>query len=131
MEVPNLFARIEATVDQYCLAWSCEDHATREQLLLASMSPLARYCDPNTAADLSLTELQAHIAGVVARRPGARVVRTSRVDGHHNYGRFLWGVELPDGTMLPESIDFIEWDASGLLLRVTGFFGTLEPSPMS
>jgi hypothetical protein len=27
--------------------------------------------------------------------------------------------------MLPESIDFIEWDASGLLLRVTGFFGTL------
>lgn len=116
---------IEMLVDQYCLAWSSTDPLLRARLIAKTMSTLATYVDPGTQGELNVAELQDHIVRVQARRPGARVIRTSKVDHHHRFGRFLWCVELADGTRLPESIDFIETDSSGLLLRVTGFFGTL------
>jgi hypothetical protein len=72
-----------------------------------------------------LDDLLAHIDSVVVRRPGAKVVRTSRVDAHHDLARFAWRVVLADGTAVPEGLDLAELSADGQIRRSGGFFGPL------
>jgi hypothetical protein len=84
----------------------------------------ATYTDP-TAHVAGVDQLVAHIEKVLARRPGARVIRTSAVDAHHGFVRFAWRVVQADGTLLPEGIDFAEVDNDGAIRGVVGFFGAL------
>jgi hypothetical protein len=70
-----------------------------------------------------LDDLLAHIDEVVARRPGATVIRASRVDAHHGLARFAWRVEQADGMALPEGLDLAELSADGRIRRIIGFFG--------
>ncbi len=72
-----------------------------------------------------LDALLAHIDAVIARRPGARVVRTTRVDVHHDLARFGWRVVQADGTTLPEGLDLAELSEDGRIRRIVGFFGPL------
>jgi hypothetical protein len=67
-----------------------------------------------------------HIAKVRAKRPGAKVLRTSRLDRHHNLVRFAWRVVLADGAALPEGLDiaFVPVD-DAKIERILGFFGAL------
>lgn len=98
----------------------------RERHLEAVWEQGATYTDPATSVT-TLQELLTHIAGVQARRPGARVLRTSRVDVHHKLARFHWHVALADGTTLPEGIDFAELSDDGRRIkRIVGFFGPLK-----
>jgi hypothetical protein len=116
----------EQLIDRYCLAWSADDPAEREQHLRAVWADGATYTDPRVHAT-TIDELLAHISRIHAGRPGARVLRTSRVDLHHNLARFHWHVALPDGTSLPDGIDFAELDATGSrITRIVGFFGPLR-----
>ena len=69
----------------------------------------------------------AHIERVLAGRPGAKVVRTSKVDIHHHVARFAWHVVLADGSSLPDGVDIAWISADGKTLeRIIGFFGPLE-----
>jgi hypothetical protein len=123
----NKTMTIEALIDQYCLGWSDPQASERARLIRASLTDEATYCDPR-ADRLGIEALLDHIARVHVTRPGARVVRTSRVDAHHGLARFHWRVEMPDGTALPEGIDFVELSADGTkLARIVGFFGPLSP----
>jgi hypothetical protein len=116
----------EELIDRYCLAWTSADTAERELHLKAVWDHGATYTDPRTNVT-GLEGLLAHIAGVQAQRPGARVLRTSRVDVHHKLARFHWHVALPDGTTLPEGIDFAELSDDGTRIkRIVGFFGPLK-----
>jgi hypothetical protein len=116
--------KLTELVDTYCRVWSEPDALLREQLLAGVWSSGATYTDPTVHA-ASAGELLAHIAKVVARRPGARVVRTSAVDEHHGWARFAWRVIESDGTLLPEGIDFVELSRDGKIQRIVGFFGPL------
>lgn len=88
--------RIDELVDVYCLAWTSPDPAERARALASVWAPGARYTDPTV--DVTGAEaLLAHIDKVLARRPGARVVRTSAVDSHHGVARFAWCVVTADG----------------------------------
>jgi len=111
-------------IDRYCEGWSAPDPADRERLLRETLAEDAIYCDPR-ADNLNVGELLQHIANVQASRPGAKVIRTSLVDGHHNLARFHWCVVLPDGTRLPEGIDVVEF-ADEKIRRIIGFFGPLQ-----
>jgi hypothetical protein len=111
-------------IDTYCQAWSEPDAQRRAQLLAQVWSEGATYTDPTVHAAGS-GELLAHIAQVVARRPGARIVRTSAVDEHHGLARFSWRLIEADGTLRPEGIDFVELSADGRIGRIIGFFGPL------
>lgn len=116
---------VEQIVDLYCEAWSHPDASARQQLLMQVWSPDATYTDPTVHA-ASADALLEHIARVQARRPGARVRRTSALDVHHGVGRFAWHVELADGTTLPEGIDFVEFSVDQTMIaRIMGFFGPL------
>jgi hypothetical protein len=112
-------------VDAYCRAWSDPDPAQRKKLLNTALAPDATYTDPR-ADCRNPGELLAHIAKILADRPGARIELTSRVDMHHNVARFHWQVVMPDGTKLPEGIDFVEFTPDRSRIRsIVGFFGPL------
>ncbi|HEU4646928.1 MAG TPA: nuclear transport factor 2 family protein [Burkholderiales bacterium] len=111
-------------IDTYCQAWSEPDAQRRAQLLAQVWSEGATYTDPTVHAAGS-GELLAHIAQVVARRPGARIVRTSAVDEHHGLARFTWRLVEADGTPRLEGIDFVELSSDVRIRRIVGFFGPL------
>jgi hypothetical protein len=116
---------LTALIDRYCQAWTEPDPALRATLLSAVWAEGATYTDPSVHV-AGAAELLAHIAKVQARRPGAKVIRTSAVDAHHGIARFHWQVVQADGTPLPEGIDiaFLSPDES-TIERIIGFFGPL------
>lgn len=115
---------IERLIDIYCSAWSDPDPRRRREILTGIWGDAATYTDPSIHA-ATLDELLDHITKVAAGRPGARVVRTSRVDMHHRLARFGWRVVLADGTERPEGLDLAEISSDGRIGRIIGFFGPL------
>lgn len=120
---------IEATIDRYCEAWSAPEPAARAAALADVWAKDARYTDPRADAH-GAEALLGHIAGVLAQRPGARVVRTSAVQHHHGFASFAWRVIEADGTMLPEGLDIAMIGDDGRITQIIGFFGAL-PSDVS
>jgi len=117
---------LEQIIDLYAAAWGEADADRRLDMLRQTLAPDATYTDPTVHA-AGLEALNRHITGVLAKRPGARVVRTSAVDAHHDMARFTWHVELADGTTRPPGIDFVDVDpASCRMTRIIGFFGPLD-----
>ena len=115
---------IEAIIDRYCEAWSDPEPAARAAALADVWANGARYTDPR--ADTHGAEaLLDHIAGVLAQRPGARVVRTSAVQQHHGFARFAWQVIEVDGTRLPGGLDIAVIGGDGRITQIIGFFGVL------
>lgn len=120
---------IAILIDRYCEAWSAPDPARRGELLASVWASNATYTDPTVHA-ANADELLAHIARVQARRPGARVVRTSVVEVHHGAARFAWQVVQADGTALPEGLDIAFLSPDGARIeRILGFFGPLPREP--
>lgn len=112
-------------IDRYCNVWSEPDPRARARLLASVWAPHATYTDPAVHAACP-EELLSHIAKVQARRPGARVVRTSLVDVHHGVARFAWHVVQADGTALPEGLDIAFIAPVGTRIeRIIGYFGPL------
>lgn len=112
-------------VDTYCASWSDQNAARRRSLLLSVWGDGATYTDP-TAHTNGADELLAHIAGIQARYPGARISRTSSVDVHHGIARFTWRFVLADGSFFPEGLDIAFLDADqARITRIVGFFGPL------
>ena len=112
-------------IDRYCEVWSEPDERRRAWLLASVWDPQAMYTDPSVHA-ANAEELLSHIATVQSRRPGARVVRTSKVDVHHGIARFAWHVVQADGTTLPEGLDIALISAEGTRIeRIIGFFGAV------
>jgi hypothetical protein len=113
-------------IDRYCAVWGEPDAGRRAELLAGVWAQGATYTDPSVHA-ATPGELLAHIDKVLARRPGARVVRTSAVQVHHGIARFSWRVVQADGTALPDGLDIAELSADGTKIRrIIGFFGLLE-----
>ncbi|MBO9458068.1 hypothetical protein [Labrenzia sp. R5_0] len=117
---------LEETIDIYCAAWSERDPSYRQDLLGRSVVKDVRYTDPETDVT-GIAALVDHISGVLAKRVGAKILRTSSVDSHHGSARFAWQMVNADGTVLPEGLDVV-WidDQSGKLSAVFGFFGPLK-----
>jgi len=117
---------LETLIDTYCAAWNEPDATRRGELLRQVWANGGTYTDPR--GHVAGAEAQSELIGrVLATRPGATVLRTSRIDAHHGVARFAWHVVMPDGTTLPEGIDFAEI-SGGKLVRIVGFFGPLAGS---
>jgi hypothetical protein len=117
---------VEEAIDTYCRAWSDPNPQARADFLAQVWSPGATYTDPTVHA-ANAAELLAHIDGVVRKRPGARVIRTSEIGMHHGIARFEWCVELADGQRLPTGLDIAYMRQDGKIERIIGFFGGLQP----
>jgi hypothetical protein len=122
METPD--HETETVIDTYCAAWNHPDAAQRREILAKVWGDGASYTDPSVHA-AGMDALLTHIGTVVARRPGVKVVRTSRIDRHHDVALFAWNAIQPDGTVLLEGVDVAEFSASGKIRRIVGFFGSL------
>jgi len=113
-------------IDRYCAVWNEPDRARAATMLAEVWAPGATYTDPTVHA-AGAEALLAHIATVRARRPGAKVLRTSEVDVHHGAARFAWHVLEANGNALPEGIDIAYFSADGRKIeRILGFFGPLR-----
>ncbi|MDI9332669.1 MAG: nuclear transport factor 2 family protein [Alphaproteobacteria bacterium] len=113
-------------IDRYCQVWNEPDPQTRANLLASVWANGANYTDPTVHA-ANEAELLTHIASVQARRPGARVLRTSVVDAHHCMARYKWHVVQTDGTALPEGVDIAFLSQDGTRIeRIIGFFGPMK-----
>lgn len=113
-------------IDRYCAVWSEPSPTRRTELLARVWAKDATYTDPRVYAATS-AELLAHIERVLAKRPGARILRTSTLDVHHGIGRFSWHVVQADGTALPDGLDIAEFSSDGQRIsRIIGFFGPLQ-----
>jgi len=117
---------ISVLIDTYCEAWSMAEHEQRAARLRQVWADDATYTDPTTHTR-GAAELLAHIAKVVSRRPGSRVIRTSAIDAHHGIARFAWRAVEANGDELPEGLDiaFISSDATKID-RIIGFFGAVS-----
>lgn len=117
---------LEDTIDLYCAAWSERDPSYRRDLLDRSVNENVRYTDPETDVT-GIAALVDHISGVLAGRVGAKIIRTSGIDAHHDMARFAWRMVKADGTALPEGLDVVWIDEeTGKLKTVLGFFGALQ-----
>ncbi len=126
MAAPTETGPVVDLIDRYCAVWNDPSADQRARLLAGVWAIGATYTDPTVHAP-SAEALLAHIATVLARRPGARVVRTSAVDVHHGIARFAWHVVQADGTALPDGIDIAELSSDGTRIeRIVGFFGPLR-----
>ena len=124
MSTPTDDTALERLIDTYCRAWNEPDASRRRTVLTSVWAQGATYTDPTVHA-AGVDELLEHIAKVIARRPGAHVVRISAIDAHHGLARFAWRVVQADGSKLPEGIDLAEISAAGTIQRIMGFFGPL------
>src|SRR5215213_5546375 len=76
MSTPAVDTALVQLIDTYCGTWNEVDPLRRQSMLSSVWAPGATYTDP-TVHVVGAEELLAHIASVIARRPGANVVRTS------------------------------------------------------
>jgi hypothetical protein len=117
---------LEETIDIYCAAWSERDPGYRRKLLDRVVTDNVRYTDPDTDVT-GCADLVDHISGVLAGRIGAKIVKTSFADAHHDIARFAWHLVKADGTVLPEGLDIVFVDGqTGKLKTILGFFGPLK-----
>jgi hypothetical protein len=117
---------LEETIDIYCAAWSERDPGYRRELLERVVTVDVRYTDPDTDVT-GCADLVDHISGVLAGGVGAKIVKTSLVDGHHGLARFAWHLVNADGKALPEGLDIVSVDEqTGKLKTILGFFGPLK-----
>jgi hypothetical protein len=117
---------VSELIDLYCRMWTEPDASRRSELLASVWETGATYTDPTVDA-LGASDLFTHISKVQARRPGSKVLRTSKVDLHHGIARFAWHVVQPDGTTLMEGVDIAIVSADGSKIeRMIGFFGPLD-----
>jgi hypothetical protein len=119
---------IDATslIDRYCAAWSEPEPARRAELLASVWAADATVTDP-TIHVAGAAGLLAHIGDMRSKLRGIRVVRTTRLDHHHNYARFGWRAIESGGNALPEGLDVVAFTADGSKIEsVIGFFGPLK-----
>jgi len=109
------------------LAGYCEPDPTRRGELLRSVWDAAgELADPPMAG--TGPDAIAGLADVVLQHyPGHRFVRTSAVDAHHDFARYAWSLEAPDGGSTVTGTD-IATIVDGRITRIIGFFGDLPPA---
>ena len=126
MHTPIVAPVIEERITLYCKAWGKPDHETRRSILDSVMESSARYTDPKVDF-ICVAELSNHIGQVHLKWPGAKIIRTSELDFHHNVARFAWQLVVADGAIAVEGIDFVEFSTMGKISRIIGFFGPMQP----
>ena len=116
---------VTALIDRYCEVWTETNSERRAELLASVWHPNATYTDPTVHA-ANAAELLSHVAKVQAGRPGAKIIRTSAVDIHHDVARFAWQMIKADGTAMPQGLDIAFLTPDGnQITRIIGYFGPL------
>ncbi|MEM7081636.1 MAG: nuclear transport factor 2 family protein [Pseudomonadota bacterium] len=104
-------------------AWNEQDGTKLRGHLERALTDDVHFVDPSI--DLhGIDAFEQNVRSVHARLPGARYLRTSRVDAQHNWCRYHWAIEH-NGVTVIEGFDTTEL-RDGRVSRVVGFFGPLR-----
>jgi hypothetical protein len=68
------------------------------------------------------------VTGFFERNPDGNIA-VSRLEHHHDRGRFTWAIRRNDGTTVLDGMDFVDFASDGRIRRITGFFGP-PPQPV-
>ena len=60
------------------------------------------------------------------KTPGANVAHFGNIDGQRNHYRYHWEIHM-GGKLLMAGFDVTEVNDAGKIVKVTGFFGDLNP----
>ncbi len=113
------------SLDIMLAAWNETDPDAIRAHLDAALSPEIVFADPDNFV-VGLDAFEAMVRRFRKMIPNARSERTSGLNAHNRRYRYAWLVS--DGTRpLISGMDVAEVDASGLVVRVDGFFGPLPP----
>ena len=115
---------ITDSIDQHLEAYAMADAVRRNALIANAWNAEGELFDPPLEGR-GHAEIGALADVVLTHYAGHRFVRTTAVDSHHGFARYGWDLVGPDGTTAVSGIDVVQFDDSGKLLRVVGFFGPL------
>ncbi len=111
-------------VDTHLEAY-CEPDAERRATLVAkAWHPDGALVDPPFDG-AGLDGIAAMTDVVLTHYPNHSFRRTTDVDVHHQFGRYGWELVGADGAVAVGGTDVAEFDDSGRLMRIIGFFGDL------
>jgi hypothetical protein len=113
---------LTAVIDSHLEAYAMADADRRAAIVAAGWNADGELIDPPMTGR-GRAEISALADVVVTHYPGHRFRRTTAVDAHHGFARYGWDLVAPDETVAVSGVDFAEFDGSGKLLRVVGFFG--------
>ena len=113
-------------IDAHLEAYALADTDRRDALVAASWNTDGELLDPPLEGR-GRAEISALADAVLAHFPGHRFVRTTAIDAHHGFARYGWDLVGADGVVAVNGTDVAQFDETGKLLRIVGFFGPLEP----
>jgi hypothetical protein len=119
----------EEMVLAYLKAYVTHDASERNDMLDRCWAEDGVYQNPNTRTE-GRANMLANIESFHQRLPGATFKLASGVDAHHGRLRFRRIMFGANGERLAEGFDIGEFDTSGRLKRITGFFGPFPDPPI-
>jgi hypothetical protein len=124
MDDPAPMARpLTHLIDDVMATWGEPDEGRRAEGIVRCWHPDGALVSPPLEAR-GHEAIGSLLAAMQDFYPGHVLVRTTRVDAHHDTFRVGWEVHAGDGTVALSGIDIGIIDADRRLLRLTGFFGT-------
>ena len=107
-------------IERYIACWNEGDAARRRDLVAATFTADASYCDPmlqgegHAGMDALIAAAQQHFPGMCFRRRGG-------ADAHHDRLRFSWELGPEGAAPVAGGTDMAVIAADGRLAAVTGF----------
>lgn len=117
----------ETLVDAHLAAYCEADDTRRQQAVARLWNPDGRLVDPPLEA-AGHAGIARQGALLLSQFPGHRFVRSTDIDAHHEFVRYGWRLESPEGAAVLEGVDVLELDVDGRIGRVIGFFGAQAPT---
>lgn len=111
---------LRAVWERYVESWKVKSVAAKRKLYETCLSPSCIYTDPLRVAK-GWDELTDHMVGFHGQFPGSYFI-TEEFLAHHGRSVARWRMVGEDGTRMGDGISYAEYDESGKLITMTGFF---------
>ncbi|TCD03143.1 isomerase [Pedobacter psychroterrae] len=113
---------IEESITQYGHAWNVQGLENIKTALEDCWIQQSTYVDTQNEMVKGIDGLASLINGFHHVAPGHTLRQLSKVDFHHNCGRFKWENIGPNGDKM-EGMDYFEYNDDNQITCIVGFFG--------
>jgi SnoaL-like domain len=110
----------------YTEAWKAESVEEKRALFETCLAPACAYTDP-TVALKGWDALTEYMVALHQQIPGGHFVVDEFI-AHHRCSVARWRMLAGDGTKMGDGISYGEYDESGMLVAMTGFWNQGAPS---
>lgn len=117
-------AEYRTTWETYVASWKALSTDEKRALFERCLAPRCIYTDPLTRAE-NWDELLRYMLDFHRQVPGGHFVTTQFV-AHHDRCMASWSMRNGEGTSIGEGVSFGQYDDTGRLTNMTGFFATPE-----